>query len=155
MKVLDTQSCLTLCNLMDCSLPGSSVHGISQARILEWVAISFSRDLPHPGIELSSLESPALASGFFTTSTTWEEWIKHINVKSLGAYIVSFRNSSFSILQGIGYRTQTMVWTNLHWNMDCHIASILRCTNAHFFHLLTSLKPKSILQWADSYSYCH
>ena len=37
------QSCLTLCNCMDCSLPGSSVHGIFQARILEWVAISFSR----------------------------------------------------------------------------------------------------------------
>ena len=38
-----TQSCPTLCDLMDCSLPGSSVHGIFQARVLEWVAISFSR----------------------------------------------------------------------------------------------------------------
>ena len=38
-----TQSCLTLCDPMDCSLPGSSVHGILQATILEWVAISFSR----------------------------------------------------------------------------------------------------------------
>ena len=38
-----TQSCMTLCDPMDCSLPGSSVHGIDQARILEWVAISFSR----------------------------------------------------------------------------------------------------------------
>ena len=37
------QSCLTLCDPMDCSPPGSSVHGTSQARILEWVAISFSR----------------------------------------------------------------------------------------------------------------
>ena len=37
-----TRSCLTLCNPMDCSLPGSSVHGIFQARVLEWVAISFS-----------------------------------------------------------------------------------------------------------------
>ena len=37
------QSCLTLCDHMDCSLPGSSVHGIFHARILEWVAISFSR----------------------------------------------------------------------------------------------------------------
>ena len=49
---------------MDCSPPGSSVHGISQARILEQVAISFSEDLPHPGIEPVS---PALAGGFFTT----------------------------------------------------------------------------------------
>ena len=38
------------CDAMDCSSPGSSVHEISQARILEWVAISFSRDLPDPGI---------------------------------------------------------------------------------------------------------
>ena len=40
---LVTKSCLTLCDPMDCSLPGSSVHGISQARILEFVAISYSR----------------------------------------------------------------------------------------------------------------
>ena len=37
------QSCLTLCDPLDCSLPGSSVHGIFQAKILEWVAISFSK----------------------------------------------------------------------------------------------------------------
>ena len=53
---------------MDCSLPGSSVHGISQARILEQVAISsFRGDLPNPGIEPMSLAPPALAGGFFTT----------------------------------------------------------------------------------------
>ena len=37
------QSCPTLCDPMDCSLPSSSIHGIFQARILEWVATSFSR----------------------------------------------------------------------------------------------------------------
>ena len=42
-SVLITQSCLTLCNPMGCSLPGSSVHEILQARRLEWVAILFSR----------------------------------------------------------------------------------------------------------------
>ena len=42
-KVLITQSCPTLCDPMDCSPPGSSVHGILQAIILEWVVISFSR----------------------------------------------------------------------------------------------------------------
>ena len=41
-EVLVAQSCLTLCNPMNCSPPGSSVHGILQARILEWVAIPFS-----------------------------------------------------------------------------------------------------------------
>ena len=40
------KSCLTLCNLMDCSPPGSSVHGISQARFLEWVSISSFRGSP-------------------------------------------------------------------------------------------------------------
>ena len=62
-------SCLTLCNPMDCSLPGSSVHGILQARILEWVAVSFSRGYPpDPGIEPKSLVSTALAGGFFITA---------------------------------------------------------------------------------------
>ena len=42
------QSCHTLCDPMDCSPPGSSVHGILQARILEWVAISFSRRSSQP-----------------------------------------------------------------------------------------------------------
>ena len=47
------------CDPMVCSLSGSSVHGILQARILEWVAISFSEDLPNPGIKP---RSPALQS---------------------------------------------------------------------------------------------
>ena len=63
------QSHLTLCNLTDCSLPGSSVHEIPQARILEWVAMPSSGDLLNPGIEPESLTSLALASRF-TTSTT-------------------------------------------------------------------------------------
>ena len=42
------QSCLTLCDLMDCNIPGSSVHRIFQARILEYVAISFSRRSSQP-----------------------------------------------------------------------------------------------------------
>ena len=62
---------LTLCGPMDCGLPGSSVHGILQARILEWDAISFSRDLPDPAIKSESLASPELAGGFFTTNVTW------------------------------------------------------------------------------------
>ena len=56
-------SCLTLCDPMDYSLPGSSVHGIFQAGILEWVAIS-PGDLPNPGIEP---RSPALQEDSLTT----------------------------------------------------------------------------------------
>ena len=48
----------TLCDLMDCSQPGSSVHGILQARILGWVAISSPGDLPNPGVEPGSREAP-------------------------------------------------------------------------------------------------
>ena len=59
------QSCLTLWDPMDCSPPGSSVHGILQARILEWAAISFSKGFPNPGIEPVSLISPASAGRFF------------------------------------------------------------------------------------------
>ena len=61
--------CLSLCDPGDSSPPGSSVQGISQARIVEWVAISFSRDFPDPGIEPVS---PAAAGGFSTTAATCE-----------------------------------------------------------------------------------
>ena len=53
--MLVAQSCLTLCDPMEHSPPGSSVHGIPQARILEWVAIPSLGDLPDPGIESGCL----------------------------------------------------------------------------------------------------
>ena len=62
---LVAQLCLTLCDPTGCSPPDSSLHGILQARILEWVPCPPPRDLPHPGIEPTS---PALAGGFFTLS---------------------------------------------------------------------------------------
>ena len=57
LKVLVTQSCPTPCNPMDCNPSGSFVHRILQAKILQWVAMPFSRDLPDPGIKP---RSPAL-----------------------------------------------------------------------------------------------
>jgi len=60
---------------MDCSPPGSSTHGIFQARILEWVAIPLPGDLPHPGIESMSFVYPALAGGFFTTVSSGKPYI--------------------------------------------------------------------------------
>ena len=51
--VLVAQSCWTLSNPVDCSPLGSSVHGIVQAKILEWVAILFCVDIPDPGIRLN------------------------------------------------------------------------------------------------------
>ena len=64
--------CSTLCDPKDYSPPGSSIHGILQARILEWVAVPSPGDLPNPGIEPTSLTPSALAGRFFTTSATWE-----------------------------------------------------------------------------------
>ena len=56
------QSCPTHCNPMNCSLPSSSVHGILQARILEWVAISFSRgsSQPRDRTQVSALQADSL-----------------------------------------------------------------------------------------------
>ena len=52
-ELLAPQSSPILCDPMDCSLPGSSVHGILQARILEWVAIPFSREVPSKHTKLT------------------------------------------------------------------------------------------------------
>ena len=70
---------------MDCSLSGSSVHGIFQARVLEWIAISSPRDLPDPGIEPGSpaLQADALPSeppGKLSNDITDIKWLG----KSLG-----------------------------------------------------------------------
>ena len=65
-------SCLTLCDPIDCSSPGPSVHGILQARILGWVGCPPPEDLPDPGMEPVSLVSLPLTGGFFTISATWE-----------------------------------------------------------------------------------
>ena len=54
------QLCLILCNQIDCDLPGSSVHGIFPARIMEWVAIPPPEDLSNPGVKPPSPMSPAL-----------------------------------------------------------------------------------------------
>ena len=94
MKVKSTQSCLTLCDPMDCSLPGSSLHGclgskvkvaqscptlcdpmdytvrgILQARILEWVAFPFSRGSSQPR---DQIQVSHMAGGFFTSWATRE-----------------------------------------------------------------------------------
>ena len=66
------QSCLALCDPVDCNLPGSSDHGIFQARILEWVAMPSSRGSSQPRDQTCVSPSPAFAGKFFTTSTSWE-----------------------------------------------------------------------------------
>ena len=69
--VLVAQLCLTLCDPVDCSPPGFSVHGILQARILEWIAIPFSRGFTQPG---DQIQVSCIAGRFFTV---WATGISH------------------------------------------------------------------------------
>ena len=71
MCVLSLQSCPTLRDPTDCSPPGSSVHGISQAKILEWVAIFSSRGSSQPGSNLSLLHLLHWQGDFYH-GATWE-----------------------------------------------------------------------------------
>ena len=89
------QSCLTLCNPMDCNPPGSSVHGIFQARILEWAAISFSKGSSWGRDWTCMSYSPALAGAFFTTSALFRpEWCK----KSFDTWVANARRLCVSNL---------------------------------------------------------
>ena len=72
---LDVQLCLILCDPVDCSPSVFSVHGILQARILEWVAISSTREYSQPR---DQIESPAVAGRFLTTSATCKALARHI-----------------------------------------------------------------------------
>ena len=71
------QSCLTLCNPVDCGPPGSSVHGTFPARILEWVAISFSRGSSRPR---DQTQVSCLAGRVFTTEPPSKPYIYTINI---------------------------------------------------------------------------
>ena len=77
-KVLVAQSSLTICDPMNCSLPGSSVHGTSQARILEWVAIPFSRGSSWPR---DRTQVSWIGDRFFTFSATREASYKWRTLK--------------------------------------------------------------------------
>ena len=80
------QSCQTLCDPMDCSLPGSSVHGIFQAIVLEWIAISFSRGSSRPS---DQSQVSCTAGGFFTAEPPGKPEIDtvlgilHLNVSNI------------------------------------------------------------------------
>ena len=98
---------------MDCSPPGSSVHGILQGRTLEWVAVPSSRDLPNPGIKPGSLTSPALADGFFNTSTTWEAWARPDNIGVIEIIVIWMKMKWISIYLST-YLSSMERWTNRH-----------------------------------------
>ena len=90
--VLGTQLCLTLCNTMDWSPPGSSVHGILQSRILEWVAISFSRgsSWPRDWTQVSRIAGRFLT--IWVTVAQFENWsgVKRVRKVRFNFYCIFF-----------------------------------------------------------------
>jgi len=98
--MLPLQSCPTLCNPIYCSLPGSFIHGIFQAKLLE------CRDLPDPGIEHMCLMFPVLAGGFFNTSAMCEAPL----LPPLCDYLIMNKRS---------YENETVWSSSLSgWNVD-------------------------------------
>ena len=97
--VLVPQSCLTLCHLMDCSPPGSFAHGILQARILEWIAISSSRgsswsrdQTQSPALQAHALLSELLGKPSFKKMLSYNLVVQ--NVKQTKTYNVINQNNS-------------------------------------------------------------
>ena len=116
---LVAKSCPAPCDFMDWNPPGSSVHGIFQARILEWVACPPPGDLPNPGIEPASLMSPALAGGFFTTSATWEApvaMVRRPEKKGVGQLYQVHSSSEFRSKYIMSFK----FWKSYtYWNLSC------------------------------------
>ena len=105
--VLVAQLCLTPFDPMDCSPPGSSVHGILQPRMLEWVAMLFSMGSSQPRDRTQVSMSVALASRFFTTSATRKTpYIKQITNKNL---LYSTGNSTqYSVMTYMGKESKSV-----------------------------------------------
>ena len=116
-RKLVTQSCLTLCDPMDCSLLGSSIHGVFQARILEWVAISFSR-----GIFLTQGSNPGLLhcrQTLYHLSHQRSLWRRRVFSNSqIHSWNIQWLNNLF-IWDRLGPGT----WHPLlnHWGLDKHL----------------------------------
>ena len=101
LEVLVTRSCLTLCDPMDCSLPGSSVHGILQARILEWVSISFSRGSSQLR---DRTQVSHIAGGFFNIWTTREAQEYWKPIPSPGIFLIQESNQGLLHCRRILYQ---------------------------------------------------
>ena len=104
------QSCPTLCNPMDCSPPGSSVHGILQARIMEWVAISFSRGLSQPR---DQTQVSCIAGRRFTICKIKHPLIiKMLNNESLEGLYLNILNITYAEVSSKNCRIYTLFkWT--------------------------------------------
>ena len=109
MKLFSPQSCLTLCDPMDCSLPVSSVRGILHARVLEWVAIWSSEKFV---LKLNIQKTKNLVSGSITSlQTEWEKVEAVTDFLFLGSKITADHDCSHEIKRWLLLGRKTM--TNL------------------------------------------
>ena len=116
-----TQSCLTLCDTMDCSLPASSIHGIFQAGILKWVAVSFSRGSSWPrdrtqvshiaGRHFTFWATREAASG--SIGSAWGQASNFCSVILLTLDWFLFTNVSFFFFSFLIYENVRVYWTCL------------------------------------------
>ena len=98
---------------MDCSPPGSSVHGVLQARILEWVAMPFSRTSCPSRDQTFILVSPALSGGLFTSSATWEATRISEQILPVWNYKTGFHDESITYLIAMW----TICTLEFHWDL--------------------------------------
>ena len=135
-----TQSCPTLCDPMDCSLPGSSIHGIFQARVLEWVAISFSRRSSRPR---DWTQVSHVVDRHFTDETEVDVFLGFLydpvnvgNLISGSSYRIETGNLRWDIVP----KESQVAW-EYAWSMDMKLYCIsfpsmfLSLNRKHFFHL--------------------
>ena len=142
-----TQSYLILCSPMDCSPPGSFVHGILQTRILEWVAIPFSWGLPNPGIEP---RSPALQADSLLSQPP--EGYYQVIINCLPSMNVLRLMSCDSLSLGVLYVNEyTYLLVNLAWN--CKHGSmylLLTCCGSEVLGLNNFVQAGTLMKnWMD------
>ena len=108
------QLCPTLCDPMNCSLPGSSAHGISMARILKWVAISYSRVIfPTQGSNSRLLSLLHLAGRFFPSEPPVEPLNMHMNKDQRVMQFLSNALEDVSISNCFAFCYFSTIWNEL------------------------------------------
>ena len=134
---------------MDCSPPGSSVHGISQARILEWFAISFSRWSSDPGIEPIS---PASSGGCFYHWATWETLYRSTSFISwLIVHHVPETSNTSPFLRLFSSIEVGIITSVLQMN-DLRLREAKRCASGHTVVKRQSQFFSSTSAWLQSHS---
>ena len=151
-SVLVVQLCPTLCDPMDCGLPGSSVHGILQARILEWVAIPFSggSSQPRDGARVS-----CLAGRFFTIwakGKTHRWWLQPQNLKMLDPWKKSYDQPRQHIKKwrhyfaNKGLSSQSYVFSSSHvWMWELGYKESWASKNWRFWTMVLEKSLESLL----------